>query len=344
VLVAALGAWRVAASLSSLSIPVVGDGAHVESYGFDLSNCRVPRAQLVAAGFPKDGLPILNYPRALTLAGADELTHELREKHLGKFIVGKEAVIGVVAGGKPRAYPLRLLTWHEVVNDELGGVPLAVTYNPLCNAVVVFDRRVAGRVLELGVSGLLYNSNLLLHDRQPEGAGESLWSQLLFQAIAGPYAAEPAALTVLPVQVMTWQEWKARHPETTVIAPDLDRLPLYKRTYGEYFGSDTLRFPVAPLPEYRRPYKTPVIAVRPAQRWHVFTWEQIAQQAGPDGSWDATVDGQPLRFVHRRDEALVGNPAAVWIEAPAAPVVYSFWFAWYAHHPDEAALESEPRP
>jgi len=341
-LVLAVVIWRTVVIWQSLSVRVVGDGAHVASYGFDLSTCLVPRAQIVAAGFPKDGLPILAPPTALTVAGVGELTREMRARHQGRFLVDSDAVIGVTIGGQARAYPLRVLTWHEVVNDELDGVPIAVTYNPLCSSAAVLGRRVGGETLTFGVSGLLYNSNLLLYDRRASGAGESLWSQLQFRALAGPAAAKGARLEVLPMAVMRWRDWKAAHPETTVLAPDAALVKVYKRTYGEYFGSQTLRFPVAPLPNGSLPLKTSVIALRPAQRWHAFTWDQVGARANAAGVWETNLDGRTLRFLYRRDPALVGNPAAVWVEPaderPAPPTVYSFWFAWYAMHPDEAGL------
>lgn len=338
-LIVGIVAWRVSVMVQTMSIPVVGDGQHVESYGFDLTPLLVPREQLVAAGFPKDGLPIMESPQALTLAGAEELGAQMREQHLGKFMVDTQRVLGVSLNGEHRAYPLKILTWHEVINDELGGIPIAVTFNPLCYSAVVFDRRSGEEVLDFGVSGLLYNSNLVMYDRRPESKGESLWSQLEFRAIAGPAAERRATLRVLPCELTLWRDWTAQHPATTVLAPDQARLKLYKRTYGEYYGTDEIRFPVAPLPPYDRPYKTPIVAVRASDGWHVFTWEQVIAQAGPDGVWETEVSGQPIRWHYQHEPALRADPTAVWMEpiaGPPPPVVYSFWFAWYATHPDTA--------
>ena len=341
----AIVTWRGIVIFRSLSIPVVGDGRTVASYGFDLDTCLVPADQLVAAGFPKDGLPVLSAPTVLTIADADALTEELRKQHLGKFMVARQRVLGITINGQARAYPLKILTWHELVNDELGGVPIAVTYNPLCYSAAVFDRRVEGELLEFGVSGLLYNSNPLLYDQRADGLGESLWSQLQFRAIAGPGAERGARLNVLPMQLMRWGEWKAAHPDTTVLAPDMSRIKVYKRSYGEYFGSPKLRFPVEPLPpvEPDQPaYKEPVIAVWSDARWHAFTWEQIAARVDEAGTWQTTVGGQPLRFMYQRDIALKGDPAVAWVETDDGtalpPVTYSFWFAWYAHHPEARDL------
>jgi hypothetical protein len=326
-LVAAIATWRLAVIFGTPRAPRIGDGRTVGSYGFDLSTCRVPRGQLVAAGFPKDGLPRLAAPRMLTLAEAAALDREMRDRHLGKFMVDKQRVVGVAIAGEARAYPLKVLTWHEIVNDTLGGVPIAVTYNPLCDSVVVFDRRLSGETLEFGVSGLLYNSNLLMFDRQSDGVGESLWSQLQFRAIAGPAASRSARLTVLPCAVLPWKRWSSDHPETTVLAPDPACIKLYKRTYAEYFGSDELRFPVAPRPPHGRGCKEPVIAVQLGDGWRQVPLAQIAERVDDFGRWQTTLGNQALTF-HYDPE-----PATAWVGSETGeppPVAYAFWFAWYA--------------
>ncbi len=144
----------------------IGDGRHVASYGFTLEPCLVPRALLVASGMPKDGLAALVDPPVWTGLQADAA----RVGH-GRFLVPSDRVVGVRLGGAARAYPLRMLVWHEVVNDTLGGVPIAVTYDPLCDSAVAFRREVRGETLAFGVSGLLFDSNLVLYDRRA-AAGE----------------------------------------------------------------------------------------------------------------------------------------------------------------------------
>lgn len=308
---------------------LVGDGHHVETYGFDLSTCLVPRDQIIAAGLAKDGLPALTDPAVLTVAQADALTRDMRERHQGKFLVENDRVIGVVRAGQARAYPLRILNWHEVVNDTLAGEPLLVTYNPLCDSAVVFERRAADRVLEFGVSGLLLNSNLLLYDRQPDPRQESLWSQLQFRAITGPAAATAQTLRLLPAVVVHWADWRAAYPNTTVLAPDPARMQNYKASYAPYFGADQLRFPVQPLPPADgRPLKAPLIAVRTTGAWHVFALADLVAQAGEQRVWNTLIDGTAVRFECRAD------PLAVWPHADRdAPLesVNAFWFAWYAH-------------
>src|SRR5207344_1682190 len=129
-----------------------------------LTTTLVPREKIVSAGMVTDALPPLDEPNAITLPQLSGLETIGR----GKYLVPTDKVIAVVLNGAARAYPLRVLVWHEVVNDTVGGIPIVVTYNPLSEGIAVFDRRVAGETLEFGVSGLLYQSNLLMYDRRPE--------------------------------------------------------------------------------------------------------------------------------------------------------------------------------
>lgn len=313
-------------------LPAVGDGHTVASYHFDLSTCLVPRTDLVAAGVPKDGLPALVEPAVFTMAEVETFTEELKRGHMGKFLTGGDRVIGVVVNGQARAYPLEILNWHEVANDTVAGQPLLVTYNPLCDSAVVFDRRVGGDTLTFGFSGLLYNSNLLLYDKRPEGQAESLWSQLQFRAIAGPAAASGATLTLYPAVLAHWNDWKAAHPDTTVLAPDRSRLKLYRRTYEPYFGSDKLRYPVQPLPPADGPHaKARVLAVEVAGQWHVFELMALLQHVGPQGTWQTELGGVPITLDVRDD------PPCAWpvvTDGPLPASVASFWFGWHAQHPE----------
>ncbi len=280
------------------SRPAIGDGHDIRSYRFDLDSATVPTGRIIASGLPRDGLPALDDPPVIDARtlGPRPMLSGVRKLH------GTDRVVGVRIGGQPRAYPLWILAWHEVVNDTIAGTPILVTYNPLCDAVVVFDRRVAGRTLRFGFSGLLYNSNLLLFDRQQRPQDSSLWSQLLFRAIAGPAARRGERLTVLPCVVTYWKHWRTRYPDSTVLLPDRRLRERYRRdAYKAYFGTPRLRFPVEPLPPAGTPpLKTPVVAEFRAGRWHVRRCERFELPA----IWEST------------------------------PRVYAFWFAWYAMHPD----------
>jgi hypothetical protein len=333
----------------------VGDGKDPATYGFDLGNLLISRKTLAASGLPRDGLPALSFPRLFTPRQADSL-HQAGHY---KYLVSGDRVIGVFLGGRARAYPVALMNWHEVVNDSLGGWPIVVTYSPLCDAAAVFDRRplggarsgveglprapdggragdeVATQLFEL--SGLLCNSNLVLYDRQPGHRGESLWSQLEARAIAGPAAGRGDELRVLPCVVARWADWRARYPETTVPEPEPARRERYLRDpYVHDFGSDLLRFPVDPLPPRGDlGWKAPCVIVGLDRRFAVYPLALLAERAGASGVWETRQGGTTLRFNVRTP------PLTAWVEAAAGEepeVIYSFWFAWYAGHPDMGLL------
>jgi hypothetical protein len=217
-------------------------------------------------------------------------------------------------------------------------VPIAVTYNPLCDSAVVFRRTLGGRTLTFGVSGLLYDSHLLMYDRQAPGGTPSLWSQLLFKAIAGPAAADGATLDLLPFSLDTWGDWRRENPGTTVLAPDPRMAENYAGDpYTSYFGSDRLRFPVQPLPSPARyPLKTPVVALGGPRGWTAFPFPVLTSRAqAPAGAPWAAVEAA---LTHRPG----GNTLAIVLDRlpPATSVVYASYFAWYAtHHADTTWVE-----
>ena len=147
----------------------------------------------------------------------------------------REPVVGLAIGEDIRAYPLRILTRHEIVNDVVGGVPIAVTFCPLCNAAVVFDRRVDGRTLEFGVSGQLRNSDLVMYDRETE----SWWQQFLGEAIVGELTGK--RLAFLPARIESYARFRDRAPEGKVLVPNFFSM----RSYGSnpYEGYDSLARP-----------------------------------------------------------------------------------------------------
>lgn len=319
--VAFLG-WRFVPSLGRDGPEPMGDGEQVASYGFDLSDSLVPAEVVVAAGVPKDGIPALTDPAAMRVEDADILGGEAWTKYL----VPGDRVVGVAVEGEARAYPLRVLNWHEVANDVLGGRPIAVTYSPLCDSVVVFDRRVDGEVLEFGVSGLLFNSNLLMYDRR-HGGGESLWSQLQRRAVAGPAARAGRRLSALPCSVVTWRQWRERYPDTTVIRPEPGFARRYRRDpYGSYFSNGRLRFPVRPLPPEDGPgLMSRVVVARTENGQWIFPLDagEGIRTLDVDGRATLTLDG-------------LARPPTVSVEAGEGEqleIIHAFWFAWYATHP-----------
>ena len=323
--------WALAGAFLRSGGPLLGDGRTVESYGFDLSTCLVDRELLVAAGMRKDALRALVDPAVIP--GADVARINAEER--GKYLVSTDRVIGVSVNGEHRAYPLLILNVHEIVNDTLGGVAVAITYNPPCDAVAVFERTLDGVPLEFGVSGLLYNSNLLMYDRRPDGLGESLWSQLQARAIAGPAAGRGARLVPRPAALISWSQWLALHPETTVLSRDPRLARRYKETsYAVYFRSSDIKFPVRPQPPADGPpAKERLIAVATSQGVRAYTHATIAQRAGASGSFGDRFGDAQLTFHWRQEPGTV----RVSSDPPEAiqSVMHAFWFAWHAMHPDD---------
>ena len=179
----------------------------------------VPFVELMSGGPPPDGIPPIDSPTFLQAADVD-------------FLADNEPVMAVEIGGDARAYPVQVLIWHEIVNDTVGGVPVAVTYCPLCNSAVAYDRRVGERVLDFGTSGLLWNSALVMYDRQTE----SLWSHFIGDSIAGVLTG--TELDTFPVATVSWRAWRDAHPDGLVLSRDTG----FDRDYGRtpYPGYDDL--------------------------------------------------------------------------------------------------------
>lgn len=333
--------WAVAGAYMRLGSPLVGDGRNVESYGFDLRNCLVPRELLVAGGLRKDALQSLTDPAVVPGSDVERIN---ADRH-GKFLVSTDRVIGVTLNDESRAYPLLIMQCHEVANDTLGGVPIAVTYNPLGDAVVVFDRRAGGETLQFGVSGLLYNSNLLMYDRRPDAAGESLWCQLLGRAVTGPRAE--TRLTVLNATVTEWGRWFADHPGTTVLRPDPRMAKRYQETsYDSYFRSAKLMFPVSPeIPADGPGPKDRLIVVDAAGHRGVYLIDQVSREAGAagatgaTGSWQTRLGDTTLLFDARPGSRSV----TVTTVPPGRPIttIHALWFAWHSMYPQELPLGAE---
>jgi Protein of unknown function (DUF3179) len=174
--------------------------------------------EFIGGGPPKDGIPAIDRPKFVTTAEADG------------FLADREPVAVLELEGTARAYPLQILIWHEIVNDEIGGRPIAITYCPLCNSTVTFSRQVGGRTLDFGTTGKLRNADLVMYDRQTE----SWWQQLTADAVVGELTGE--RLEVLPSQILSWSEFRRLHPDGEV----LSRNTGHDRPYGEnpYTGYD----------------------------------------------------------------------------------------------------------
>jgi hypothetical protein len=186
----------------------------------DFSRHTLPLEEIISGGPPKDGIPAIDTPRFVGFDAADAWLHP------------KEPVIALEIGGAARAYPLQILMFHEIVNDNLDAVPVALTFCPLCNAAIAFDRRVAGRSLSFGTTGRLRKSDMVMYDRETE----SWWQQFTGSGIVGVHAGR--VLDQLPSQIVAYGEFKAAYPGGKVLSRDTG----HQRPYGRnpYRGYDRI--------------------------------------------------------------------------------------------------------
>ncbi len=183
--------------------------------------------ELTSGGPPRDGIPPIDEPKFESVEQATE------------WLIDREPVVLFQLGDDVRAYPLRILTWHEIVNDEAGGIPVAITFCPLCNSAIAFDRRLDGEVLRLGTSGLLRKSDLVMWDDKTE----SLWQQIDGLALVGDLAGR--RLEFLPAAVVPWGDFRQQFPEGLVLSRDTG-FAVQEARYGQnpYVGYDTRSGPV----------------------------------------------------------------------------------------------------
>jgi len=192
-------------------------GAQVE-FTTDFSKHTVSYGEILSGGPPKDGIPAIDDPRFISVEEAEQ------------WLSPVEPVILVQVGDDARAYPLQILTWHEIVNDTVGGMPLTVTFCPLCNTAIAFERTVDGRELDFGTTGRLRYSNLIMYDRQTE----TWWQQATGEAIAGELTG--TQLKFHPVSIISWADFNTHHPTGQVLSRDTG----FGRDYGRnpYIGYD----------------------------------------------------------------------------------------------------------
>jgi len=296
---------------------IVSPADSTELNGFDLNGALVPMNEIQRGGPPRDGIPSLDRPKFV--AGRD-----------AEFLTPDSRVLGVARNGIVRAYPIAILNWHEVVNDRFRGESVVVTFCPLCGTGMAFIANVAEQKLEFGVSGLLYNSDVLLYDRQTQ----SLWSQIASMAVTGPLKGRK--LTTIPISHTSWADWRSRYPATSVLAPETGSARDYTRDpYEGYTRQEQLMFPVRHSSRRYHP-KEQVIGIDVNGRHKAYPFTELARASAP---FDDTIGGQRVRIefdgLHRtgrvRDTA--GRELAS---------VIAFWFAWYAFHPDTEVFVASP--
>lgn len=204
--------------ITALATAFTVKGQQLRGLDTNLEKRSIDLDELIDGGPGKDGIPSIDDPSFVT------------QKQASEWIDPKEPVISLEINGEARAYPIQILIWHEIANDRLGGVPVAVTFCPLCYSAIVFDRRLDDELYEFGVSGLLRHSDMIMYDRTTE----SLWQQFSGEAIVGDLTGKQ--LRIIPSQLISFRQFRNRYPEAEVLSKDTG----YIRNYGEnpYAGYD----------------------------------------------------------------------------------------------------------
>ena len=282
---------------------------------FDLSKHSVPLDQIVSGGPGKDGIPAILKP---VFVPARETG----------FLKDEDRILGLSQSDEAKAYPIKILNWHEIVNDTIGGKPVVVTYCPLCGTGIGFDAAVQGRPHTFGVSGLLYQSDLLMYDHQTQ----SLWSQISMEAVAGPLTG--SKLRHIFLEHTTWGEWRVAHPATLALSMktgyfrDYDRDPYLGYTQSEALAFDTRHFD----PRYHP--KEWVLGIEVKGAFKAYPFAELKKMKGP---LTDQINGQKVRILFNT-RALSASVTDA--DGQPMPSVMAFWFAWYAFHPETQVFQA----
>lgn len=312
----------------------------------------VPLDKIKSGGPPKDGIPSIDNPKFAPVSES-------------QFVPDTTFVIGLDINGEKRAYPLFIMVWHEIVNDSVGGVPVAVTYCPLCFTNQVFERVIDGKEVEFGTSGKLYNSNLVMYDRLTD----SYWSQALGVAITGELTGYE--LKRIPFDVISWADWKTLHPDTLVLTTETGHIRSYGvDPYGDYYTDPRILFPVEHEDDRMHP-KELILGFHESDVYKAYKQDDVESAivindifnnkpmmlvslfSGDSRAFDRTVNDKVLTFDFVDNVIIDLESKSKWnydgvatsgsmegIQLVRLPFNPGFWFQWVAFHPDTEVYES----
>ena len=280
--------------------------------GFDVSNSIIPRSEILSGGPPKDGIPAILHPKFTTVDQAGWLNDN-------------DLVAGISIKGEKRAYPVRILVWHELVNDKVNDTPVLITYCPLCGSIIAFSRKIDGKELTFGVSGLLYQSDVLFYDHQTE----SLWSQLKMKSISGDNVNTD--LEIVPFVFSTWKEWKKKNPDTKVLSRDTGFSRDYSRDpYTSYYSSKNIMFPVNKRSDKFHP-KEKVLVVISGDLSKAYPFKKLNESKFINdkiGNEEITINGNENGLIEVKNK-----------KGEVKEYFIAYWFAWYTFKPDTLIYE-----
>ncbi len=313
----------------------------------------IPLDKIRGGGPPKDGIPSIDNPVFADIQGSH-------------FMSDSDTVVGLEINGEAKAYPIFILVWHEIVNDNVGGTPVAITYCPLCYTNQVFERVIDGQEVEFGTSGKLYNSNLVMYDRLTE----SYWSQALGIAVKGELTGYQ--LNLIPFDVITWGDWKKLHPDTLILTTDTGHIRSYATDpYGNYYTEPRIFFPVEHSDDRMHP-KEIIIGFNQDDIYKAYKQNDIESSVIINDSigetpvmlislysensraFERTINGVVLDFEYVDGKIFDSQTNSEWNydglsvsgeyqgeQLERMPIEPGFWFEWFAFHPQTLVYGDE---
>lgn len=278
----------------------------------------IPLDEIIGGGPGKDGIPSIDNPEFVPVVDTSS------------WLPSDAEGIGVTIDGTSRFYPYAILVWHEIINDQINNKPLTVTYCPLCKTGIVFDPVVNGKQLEFGVSGKLWQSNLLMYDRTQNPENESYWSQVLGQAVVGPLAG--TELDVIPSTITRLSQWEGAHPNTKVLArPENSRRNYDRDPYEGYYDSSRVSFG-AEFEDDRLDPKRLVYGIETNDQFKAYPADALPTGTTTDTIGTTTITANQdetgtVVFKNERGERISH--------------VTGLWFSWAAVHPETDIYKSE---
>jgi hypothetical protein len=269
----------------------------------------IPLEEILSGGVAKDDIPSIDKPKFVSAGQAS-------------FLNDDDVGLGLLIGDEARFYPYQILVHHEIVNDRFLDRAVAVTYCPLCATGVVFDAMLDAEPMEFGVSGKLWQSNLLMYNRSVDEKDESLWSQVLGEAVLGAHTGKK--LAIISSDTVLFSNWKEAHPDTKVLSRDTGFSRSYGRDpYGNYYTSERIIFPTATRDPRLHP-KTYVLGIEIDNHYKAYEADKLAL--------GETIDefaGQSIRIT--KDDIGVVRMS---VSGKPIPYIGGFWFSWIAVHQD----------
>ena len=283
-----------------------------ETFGFDESTSKTVALEDLKQGCrARDCIPSIDDPRFVAASDANHVADDA-------------IVIAISYGGEHRAYPARILDQHEIVNDTIGGEPIAITWCPLCGSAVGIRRKIDGEVTEFGVSGVLYNSDLVLYDR----ATETLWDQIEARGIVGPKTGN--SLELVAVTMTRWSRWRDAHPDTLVLSTDTGFKKDYSADYyAKYRDSNSLMFPVNK--EDDRLHPKSVVFGFDIDGVTVAYAEALLRKNNPYSH----------EFAGAKHDVTLHTDGAVTLQRDGTTYepIRLYWFAWYTFNPQTEVIK-----